>query len=416
MELKIIHHTVDLCDPENRGEGYNIQDVMTLAGREAGICYMPEDYFDGKINNSTVAMRRANTILGTGHHSPFDHASIGVEISGIPKILAMILNSMEFYTTSEKSARYTVMKPNNPRELEIYNKWRDIFKDLIFYNYPDMDIKQGEKLALENARYMLSVFTPTSMGYTTTFRQFSYMYYWLNDFIEQIDEHSNNFYKKLVSYCVELRDLIYPLTEGVVKNTKNSKIGFIPGVYGEEIHKNNTYNPGGNSVDMCSGMYHANYRGSFAYLAQAQRHRTLHYEMGEVTMDCFIPPIIIEGKKPESYVDRNLENEWYIDFLELSGEYPQCTLVEISESGLLSNFFLKCKERLCGRAQLEIALKTAELMESINLSADGLDNRDLKMLKDCTENGEVVTKCGFADFKCTEPCRWGKKWGLDRLV
>ena len=34
------------------------------------------------------------------------------------------------YTTSEKSARYTKMQPS-PKELELYNKWYEIFKKLI---------------------------------------------------------------------------------------------------------------------------------------------------------------------------------------------------------------------------------------------------------------------------------------------
>ena len=418
MEVKIIHHTVDLCDPQNNSETYDIKDMVTLAGREAGICYMAEDYFSGKINNSATAVKRANVILGTGHHSPFDHASIGIEISGIPKILAMILNSTEFYTTSEKSARYTVMKPNNPRELEIYNKWRDIFKDIITCTYPDVDPKHCEKLALENARYMLSVFTPTSMGFTTTFRQFSYLYYWLGDFVENIkkNQNSSEFFNKLIPYCEELQQKLFPITEGIVGNHKNSRLGFMPQVYGYDIPMVTEYNKDGVVTGQFGNVYQVNYLASLAYLAQAQRHRTLHYEMSEPTGGCFTPPILIDGKLPAEYADRDLVMEWGADYFELKHEFPQCSLVEVYESGSAANFFLKCKERLCGRAQLEITNTTAAIMEKFIAAKDVLSHEYRDMLDECTPDGCVVPKCGFAGYKCKEPCRWGKVNGLTRLI
>ena len=414
MELKIIHHTIDLCDPENRSGSYSVDDMVTLAGREAGICYMAEDYFSGKINNSTTALKRANVILGTGHHSPFDHASIGVEISGIPKILAMLLNSTEFYTTSEKSARYTVMKPNNPRELEIYTKWREIFKDLIFHNYPDMDVKQGEKLALENARYMLSVFTPTSMGFTTTFRQYSYMYYWLNDFVDNIKRNKSDsiFYNKLIPYCEELAKLIYPITNGIVTDHKGQGFNFMPEVYGYDIPDTDDTDDGMHGV--FGNVYEVNYKNSFAYLAQAQRHRTLHYEMAEPTGGCYVPEILIEGQIPDKYIGTDLMDEWIRDFNELAIEFPQCSLVRIYESGSAHNFLLKCKERLCGRAQLEIADRTADLMSEFMRA--NLNRRNTEAIKNMTGEGFVVPKCGFQGYKCKEPCRWGVKYGVDRLI
>ena len=418
MDIKIIHHTVDLCDPENNSPEYCVDDMITLAGREAGICYMAEDYFSGKINNSSAAIKRAHTILGTGHHSPFDHASIGVEISGIPKILAMLLNSTEFYTTSEKSARYTVMKPNNPRELEIYNKWRDIFQDLIMHNYPDMDTKQCEKLALENARYMLSVFTPTSMGFTTTFRQFSYLYYWLGDFVENIKINRSNsiFFNKLIPYCEELRELIYPITEGIVGNHKGTGFNFMPDVYGFSIHCENTP-VNDESTGNFGNVYEANYKGSFAYLAQAQRHRTLHYEMGEPVADwCYIPKILTDGLIPEEYSNTDLIDEWNADFEELKDEFPQCTLVDIYESGSAYNFLLKCKERLCGRAQLEIATRTAEMIQHFINARAKLSGQSREILDNLTPGGNIVPKCGFNGYTCKEPCRWGCKGGLTRLI
>ena len=195
MDIKIIHSTSDVFYDDKNGD---LKDRLTaLGGREAGICYMSESYFSKAIGNNESAMRRANTILGSGHHSPFDHGSIGLEISGIPKIMAMLLNSIETYTTSEKSARYTFMQPETEVEREVYYKWLDIFKkriaDIAAEKGFDMTEKEIEKLALENARYMISVFTTTSMGYTVSFREVCYICDWLEILIDKLESHSNSF-------------------------------------------------------------------------------------------------------------------------------------------------------------------------------------------------------------------------------
>ena len=50
--------------------------------------------------------KREGMIKASGHHSPFDHVNIMLELDQIPKIIAMYLNNEKMYTTSEKSARY----------------------------------------------------------------------------------------------------------------------------------------------------------------------------------------------------------------------------------------------------------------------------------------------------------------------
>lgn len=114
-------------------------------------------------------MRIAGITSKAGHHSVFEHSHMTILIDGIPKLLAMTLNSHNNYVTSEKSARYTVMKPNTELENELYNKWLNIFMDIIPIAYPSTKLDIG-KLAQENARYMLSVYTPTSMVYTVNYR------------------------------------------------------------------------------------------------------------------------------------------------------------------------------------------------------------------------------------------------------
>lgn len=403
MNFKIIHYTYDALGNKIEVARCNAEDMVTLGGREAGICYMAENYFDEKINNSEAANKRALTVIGSGHHSPFDHGEIGLEISGIPKIMAMILNSTEFYTTSEKSARYTVMNPETQEELDVYNKWIDIFTGEIGKLGEDMTDKEINKLALENARYMLSVFTPTSMGYTTSYRQYCYMAEWLYKLADELKLRPNKFNDRLIPYCIELAAIFSLITEDKVKDNKNGYFQFLPKQYGKyDIPTEKYY----------KDMYQTSYLGSFAYLAQAHRHRTLHYEMqfsGEVPGEygCYIPPII-SGTA--------LEVEWLKDFDILKDYFPQCTYVEILEQGRAHWFFAKCKERLCGRAQLEIAQQTAKTMQAFIENKLELSLNMQEELKNCTINNEVVSKCGFKDFNCSEHCRWGLKRALTRKI
>ena len=71
-------------------------------------------------------------------------------------------------------------------------------------------------------------------------------------------------------------------------------------------------------------------------------------------IEFFVPPIIESNKK--------LSKEWLKDCNSLKDVYPQGMLIDICENGTYENFILKCKERLCTAAQLEIMLKTRETL------------------------------------------------------
>ena len=91
-----------------------------------------------------------------------------------------IINNEKEYNTSEKSGRYTVMK-NDDISNKYYEKWSKIFTDLIVdeysLKYPNVFTETKiRNLARENARYLLSIYTPASMQYTTSFRQLNYLY------------------------------------------------------------------------------------------------------------------------------------------------------------------------------------------------------------------------------------------------
>ena len=84
MDIKVIAHTKQINHLET-GLPFK-EEALSLGGRMAGICYGPEDYFDTKINNLNTAYKRAENCIKSGHHSPFDHIFITLQITNIPKI------------------------------------------------------------------------------------------------------------------------------------------------------------------------------------------------------------------------------------------------------------------------------------------------------------------------------------------
>ena len=102
------------------------------------------------------------------------------------------------------------MKDIEPRQNALYDKWVNIFEQEIKKMYPngsskffDENGKKARKLAQENARYLISVFTPTNMVYSTSFRQLNYLCHWFED---EIKQPSNNFYASIVPSMQEFVD------------------------------------------------------------------------------------------------------------------------------------------------------------------------------------------------------------------
>ena len=138
-------------------------------------------------------------------------------------------------------------------------------------------------------------------------------------------------------------------------------------------------------------VYSANYDASFAYLAQAQRHRTINYEINKIkTGEFFTPKILLPNN--------NQVDEWQSDLYSVKDNLPQGTLVSINERSTIENFILKLKERLCACAQLEINDKTKEILfKYIKQTND-------KELKELLTQYSKGSRCTFPDFKCNAPC------------
>lgn len=370
------------------------KDAMLFAGHAAGVCYMPKDFnaLLGESEGKTLA-RSVNT-LTSGHHSVYDHITYNLLLEDIPKILAIVLNNEGCYTTSEKSARYTKMQMDGVGA-EYYTKWLARFIELIekkygekfeqFYRDPKKAQKAIEKLAMENARYLISVFTPTTMIYTVSLRQLNYILGFFAKYIR--DTHKGDFETKLANTMVEFcnavpEELKFPALNADAKGREISLFRKISG-----------------SNEYFEDIYSTSYLGSWAMFAQAQRHRTLHYQIA-LDDSCklngkqmfYIPTILAHNQ--------DWGREWADDLVSIQDTYPQAQLIRIYECGTYQNFLLKCYERLCGCAQLEITHQTWRTLNRYHDSRPDL----------ITDDFMRGARCTFPHFKCNNVCVWRGGW------
>ena len=385
----------------NEDGSFNKQEAIRFSGREAGICYDKEGYNHIAQEPVEKTDNRVSLTLGNGHHSVNDHVQLGLNLQNVPKILAMVLNNEHQYTTSEKSARYTpVVREDESsfislKEEELYNKWLNIFelkiKDVYGYVFDDRKI---HKLAQENARYLVTVFMPTQMGYTTSFRQMNYIASWMEKYISEANKNSlfeTRLSASMREFIDEL-DRLGILEERLMRNEKHRSLS----IFGKDLDAN---------PDIFANVYSTVYTGSFAQYAQAHRHRTLDYQLEFLEeTKFFIPPIIAD--------DNALVSEWLNDMKAVSEYTPQGQLVRIIEMGTYDNFILKCKERLCSAAQLEIMRQTRETLMKYK---DALEKSNNHLLFDIQKYTKGA-RCTFPDFDCSQSCGFAEGINLTRKI
>lgn len=366
------------------------EEFDSISGHAAGICYMPENF--EKLFNEPQS-RTFDRVAGTKrkqHHSVCGHPHITLSLEDIPKGLAMVLNNEGCYNTSEKSARYTkmILKPN---EQLLYDKWLGIYKALINEKYPEgYPQKVAEKLAQENARYLISVFTPTSMEYTVSYQQLNYLYQMMMNEINS--ENSNAFMEALKpamkDFCEAIKSELPYYDEDIARGVinKNRKLAL--------------FSLDEKPEEYFGDVYSTSYEGSFAQLAQAQRHRTLEYTINLLDEPKFyVPPIIRKSDE--------LMAEWKRDCETQASVFPQGLLVNINEFGRLDWFIQKMKERKCTYAQLEINQQTNLILQKYVEALKERGHRRAEELEQYTKG----SRCTFPDYKCPSGC--GFKEGID---
>lgn len=368
------------------------QDIKTnfnlMAGNFAGICYMSNDIEKLIAQPDSKKLSRAELVKTNGHHSCFDHEYITLYLEDVPKLFAMLLNNERAYNSSEKSARYTKMKMSDLEE-ELYNKWKDIFEKLITQKYGNekyFDEKRVSKLAQENARYFLSVYTPTSLAYTASYRQLNYIYKWLTN----IENSPSELLKKLAPSAKQFCDYLKS------NNLVDEKIADFASDKGFSLLAKKNRN------EYFGDVYSTRYFGSLAQFAQAQRHRTLCYELEELKFKTFYIPRLIKQ-------NAELKKMWIEDMVKVKDNIPQGLIVKINERGNVEDFIRKTKERLCTSAQLEIEEQTMRTLERYIASTEDED------IKNELSKYSTGARC-TSGYKCNSPCGFKDGITLEREI
>lgn len=390
MEIRVLRSSMS-------GYQLPVEQAMLDAGRSAGICQARDSYDRIEAWTNEHAMNVYHSTAESGHHSVDGHDSYSLLLSGVPKIIAMVLNNERDCNTSEKSARYTVM-PTEGEEKRLYEKWFALFFEAIRGAYLQIDDEVAKKLAQENARYFISVFTPaTIMEYTVDFRQGNYLIQFMEEFTGEGLAIPRDFVEKLKPWLHETAKLLRPiLNADELRDHKGRSLS----MFGKRERYEHFHES-----------YSVNYWGSFSHMAQAHRHRTIAYEMMIPELSdakFFVPPIIAD--MPE------VVEQYLADMESIKANYPQGMLVRINEQGRHDEFVTsKCTERLCGAAQLEICLQTKKTLDRYiaAVAEQGLTHvyNDLLPVQN-------KTKCQmeFMNQKCTRPCPLGPALAFDRKI
>lgn len=359
-----------------------------LGGELAGICYMPHTFDDVRSQPLDRKLARAGLVKDGGHHSVFDHEYVTLYLEDVPKMFAMLLNNERAYNTSEKSGRYTKMTTVG-MQADLYTKWSKILEKLIKDRYGNeqyFDNKRIRKLALENARLFLSVYTPTSLAYTVSFRQLNYLYAWLGKLQQDSSPLLSPLAKTADEFCEKLEDLDL-IDPDLVAYGKARDFSIMAKRDMQEYF---------------GDVYCTKYKGSFAQYAQAERHRSLTYQMAELpTPEFYIPPLVQEDDK--------LCEEWLTDMLQVHEFTPQGSMVQIYERGTPEAFVLKMRERLCTCAQLEICDQTQKTLQKYLENTD--DPAIIEMLSPYTKGARCL-----AGFECRSKCAFHDGITMERKI
>lgn len=377
----------------NEDGTFNKEAALNLSGKIAGVCYDKEG-FNHLVNEPIERTnRRIDMTLNNGHHSVYDHINISFNLQNVPKMLAMVINNEHQYTTSEKSARYTPVQVSGEsiitsKEVELYNKWMEIFKVKIKEQYGHIyNDAKIQKLAQENARYMVTVFMPTQMIYTTSLRQINYIASWMIDYCNNADMEDDYQRKLSIAMNEFLSELkrLNVLEKGLLQNEKHRSLSLFADNLKEGLLDS--------EEEIFEEVYSTTYKGTFAQLAQAHRHRTLDYKMERLeNKEYYVPPIIRDDKK--------LVEEWLKDISSIGSVIPQGEMVLINEKGKYEDFILKCKERLCSAAQLEIMEQTRDTLNKYE------ENTNCLRIKADISKYTKGARCTFKDFECSQDCKF----------
>lgn len=355
------------------------KELNLLAGRSAGVCYMKEDFKTLRAESEESTLDRSERTKAGRHHSVCGHGYITFQMSGVPKLFAMLLNNEKVYNASERSARYTKMVVSEREEI-LYQKWLKRMEEIItqkYGNHKYFSPYRINKLAMENARYFTSVMTPCELEYTVSHQQLNYLCGWMMKF-GQMESPIYRMLKPTADEFLDYMEAFGYMDEKMLDDGRERFFSLVARRAREE---------------QFGEVYSVNYEGTYATLAQLQRTRPIAYEMMLKNEKKYYVPQILRDN-PE------LINEWLEDMRSLSDLTLQGELIDINERGCYENLILKAKERLCMAAQIETMQKTNEVINKIILNTKNPYVReDLLRISNkarCASGYPCEKPCGFA--------------------
>lgn len=420
-------------DKENRflaADGkIDLKQAFMYSGIKAAWCFKKGDTTPElirELSEEDLVRRGVETFLND-HGTPNEQQAISVEITGIPKLMCMILNNEKQCAADERSLRYTTVQESeyiSELEVDLYNKWLKNFFDVLWFDYRDffMSKAKGEtpeereanariaakKIAQENARNFVSILTPTSISYTAPMYQWQRIYRMLEMMVQnpktRLEQMAVPYAKDLMQQLIDLRVVftvkdviqVYPslLTsieddrEVLYKHNKHR---------GLSLFSTNNQFTGLDKPNDFGAAINYNFVGSVSSFAQKHRHRSSMWEMREMEEYSFVTPPFIQGKP--------LETEYKKDMMLVKCVFPQGQNVEGNLISSVKNIIDYIgKERACDRAQWETEeFFVNELLPKV---VEGLADRpEYAKEKALIENYYLFKRrCQFPDFDCPSPC------------
>ena len=413
---------------------------LISTGVKAAICY--KEAIDGvamspemvrELESDAVLLNRGIDTFCAEHTTPSEHQMISLEITGAPKIFLMVLNNEKQYCSDERSLRYTQVEDNKfitKLEVELYNKWLNKLEQIITDKYLDFYLKFSRtekmarstihKLAQENARYMVSVFMPTTTTYTVPWVQInklmSYMQKVINNPLDKLEEMLIPYFEEFIEKCKELGVAVTKksIYEAVMQNddylelVSKKHLDII-----QDKDNTNLFYKNSKDVDLSlfskrnafSGIDMKNEYGtsvsynnyeSFACLAHEHRHRSIDCEI-KVPDEYmyFIPPILLD--------DESLVNEWKSDMEKVKDLFPQGQLIKVNRCMTLRSMLkFVSQERACDRAQLEIQrVYTDDIIPDVY---EGLKENNKEELAEAVKPYVKRLRCAYPGYRCPGPC------------
>lgn len=421
-------------DKENRfiaSDGkLDLKSAFRYAGIKAAWCYKKGNATPESIREmpEEELIRMGMDSFMKDHGTPREHQEISVEITGLPKLLCMILNCQQPSSACERSLRYTPVEQSefiSQLEVDLYEKWLKIYYDILWEKHSQIFLQEARNkgaknvektaktaariIAQENARNFVTILVPTSIAYTTNWCQWQKNYIMLKDMVEHprndfermaipsakelmrglVDNRIVVSTKDAVQLCPKVQDRILDDREILYKDSKHIKLTIFGG------HPNFK---GFDKPDIYGSTISTTSTCSVPSLAQRLRHRTALWAMRELEEISFFTPPFIRGT---AYEEENIRDMYLV---KSTSVFPLGQNVEFNMRASLENIINHIgKERACMRAQWETAdWYSNELLPKI---VEGLKDKP-----EYAEERETIirdylnrTRCQCSDYECQAP-------------